>query len=1241
METAAIYIPTDRRQALLRGRPLPDREFGAALFADISGFTPLTETLARTLGPRRGAEELTRQLNRVYDALIDEVDRFGGSVISFSGDAILCWFHEADGQAALRAVTCALAMQTAMRPFAAVSLPNGAAAALAMKATVASGSTRRFVVGDPAIQLIDAVAGATVMRTATAEHLANKGEVLVDEATLRQLGNAFQPLEWRTAPETGERFARLADLPAAVAVAAPDYVNAEPLPDELAWAWLLPAVNERLQAGLGEFLPELRPAVALFLRFEGIDYEGDAEAGVQLDRFTRWVQAIIARYEGSLLALSIGDKGSYLHISFGAPVAHEDDPRRAVSAALELRALPDDLSFLRPLQIGISQGTFRAGAYGGMTRRTYGALGDDVNLAARLMQRAAPGEVLISGPIHRAVSAIFVCETLTPLQVKGKSEPVPVTRVLGRQHGRAAAEQYRTPLVGRAPELRQLLDGLEPILAGRFAGLLAVHGEPGVGKSRLLAEVRGQLEARRPVHWYVWPAEGILKQPLNALQYFLREYFEQTPDLPEDANKARFEGLLEGLLSHLRAQPAPGPELADELDRTRSFLGALAGGLHWPGSLYEQVEPRLRLENTLAASKALILAECLRQPVVVQFEDAQWLDDDSAAFLRLLTRNVRQFPLAVVLTTRYRDDGSRHVLTVDDDVLQAALDLNTLTPAGVQAMAAQTLGGPLRPDLAAFLAERTDGNPFFVEQLAMDLRERGLLTTVSAGADGLAPAFALTSQAQASELPVGINAVLVARLDRLAAQVKAIVQTASVLGQEFEVWVLSQMLRDDKGLVDRVRQAEAESIWSALSETRYLFRHALLRDAAYEMQLQARLRELHALAGAALETVYANDLASYAALLAYHWGRAGDPAREVKYSALAGEQALLISAFRDALRYFERALELVGAGQAAGEITATRLNYGLGEAHAGLGEVKAAVECLQRSLALAQAAGDRKGTADALSLLGGLLFALGEADQAVVQLNQALALAREIDDQTTVGITLSRLGRIARSRGDYRAAAESYELSLAIARVTDNPVRLADVQNSLGVMDLFSKSLPQARQRLQEAQAAFRTIGNRTGVLMTLGNLGMVASELDEFAEARQLYQEALALSNEIGDRRLQAALLDNLGDVSLRLGDDAEAARYFGESLALALDVGAVSAALLALAGIARLRVRAGRHAQAAEMLGLALHHPACDDETRQRGELALAELGTALPAEVLAAAQARGQARSLDEWAAELQAG
>src|SRR3989442_11029073 len=289
MEVLSAYVPMDRRQAMGCGGSIPDRARGAALFADVSGFTPLTEALSRALGPRRGVEELTGHLNQVYDALVNEVNRYVGSVIAFAGDAITCWF---DGDNGARATASALGMQAAMGPFSRVVLPDGKAVALSVKAAVATGPARRFIVGDPDLQFIDVMAGRTLARMATGAHLAAKGEVVVDFNTATNLAQTIPEADWRTAEDTAERFAVMRCL--SVPVAPQPWPAMATLEDTVVRPWLIQAVYERVRAGQGEFLTELRPAVALFIKFEGIDYDVDEAAAKKLNDFVSWVQRVLA-----------------------------------------------------------------------------------------------------------------------------------------------------------------------------------------------------------------------------------------------------------------------------------------------------------------------------------------------------------------------------------------------------------------------------------------------------------------------------------------------------------------------------------------------------------------------------------------------------------------------------------------------------------------------------------------------------------------------------------------------------------------------------------------------------------------------------------------------------------------------------------------------------------------------------------------------------------------------------------
>jgi predicted ATPase len=402
----------------------------------------------------------------------------------------------------------------------------------------------------------------------------------------------------------------------------------------------------------------------------------------------------------------------------------------------------------------------------------------------------------------------------------------------------------------------------------------------------------------------------------------------------------------------------------------------------------------------------------------------------------------------VLLASRYSDDGRPIRISVGEDVEVQAVDLHALTPEGISALAAHVLGEPIADDLTTFLAAKTNGNPFFVEQMALDLRERGLLvgdrvqdTGYSGSLEGIdelrngggaqrLETITYGLSPVPYEVPASITAVLIARLDRLAAPLKAVVQLAAVLGQEFDIHVLARMLPDDADVIAKVRQAEAETIWSASGDTRYRFRHSLLRDAAYDMQVYARLRELHARAGAAIEQIYGEALAGQIAELAYHYGQAEDTERERQYVALLGEQAFNLSAFREAISCFERALALTpedGTRRA-------RLTFQLARTVLLLNDHDQGRRLYEQSLALSEAAGDQAGVAAACYELATLVADRSASDAALSYLARALDLYRDMGDQTGQGRVLNRLGGLYIELGDAEQALASYEQALGLGQ---------------------------------------------------------------------------------------------------------------------------------------------------------------------------------------------------------------
>lgn len=464
-ETAMIYLPIDRRQALATGRELPSRAQGAALFADVSGFTPLTEALVAEMGRQRGVEELVRQLNRVFTALVAQVHMYHGSVIGFSGDAITCWFDEDTGEletptAALRALACALALQDAIRPFAELTTSGDQLISVGIKVAVAAGSVRRFLPGDPNRYVMEALAGSVLDSVALGEQLAQSGEVIVTLELADMLREQI-----RRGEERGdeERFVLVEELLLPIPQTPWPELPSEALDSAQARPWLLGSVFEQVSAGQSDFLSQLRPVTALFLHFAGIDYDGDEKAGERLDSLVRWVQESLSEQDGQLINLTIGDKGNYFYAVFGAPVALENDAARAVAVALQLRQPPGELAFINDVRLSLTRGLMRSGAYGSSTRRTYGAIGDATNMAARLMMAASEGEILSDESVFTEAQPEFEFEALAPLTVKGKEEALNVYRPLGPRSRAALLRE-----LDQLPPLLQTMVKTASILRSRF-----------------------------------------------------------------------------------------------------------------------------------------------------------------------------------------------------------------------------------------------------------------------------------------------------------------------------------------------------------------------------------------------------------------------------------------------------------------------------------------------------------------------------------------------------------------------------------------------------------------------------------------------------------------------------------------------------------------------------------------------------------------------------------------------------
>ncbi len=1210
------YLPQDRLASLTGGGgSLPDRTCGAALFADISGFTPLAEALTRSLGARRGPEELTRQLNLVYDVVIAEVQRFGGSVIGFSGDAITCWFDGDDGR---HATASALAMQLAMQPFASVPLPGGQAATLAMKVGVAAGAVRRFVAGDPAVQLLDVMAGETLVRMTTAQGLARQHEVVLDPVAAAALAELLVVSDWRA--EAGATFAVAARLDQLVPLIAPAPEREGGVAADRLRPWVLPPVYQRLVAQQGEFLTELRPAVVFFIRFTGIDYDGDEAAGAKLDAYIRWTQRRLADYDGYLLGLTIGDKGSYLYGAFGVPIAHEDNTRRALLALNELRNVPAELAFVRDLQLGLSAGTVCAGSYGGATRRTYGIMGDEVNLAARLMQHAAPGQLLVSGAVRQRAPAGFAWQELPPVHLKGKSGPVPVFALVGAGEaaaGRLHEPAYVLPMVGRTVEQALIEEQLTGALAGQ-GRVVQLVAEAGTGKSRLAAEILrrarqrgatvlvGQFQSYGTNTSYfawrsVWRAWFHLQdgQSLPVQTHLLEEALR---DMDQEA-VARAP-----LLAAVTQVPLPDNEL------TRAF------------------DPKLR-----KASLEALLMDCLRhrarrEPLFLLLEDLHWMDALSRELLEAVARTIASLPVFVLLTTRPPNPTEPR-----PDALPALPYFTEVPLVRLGAdEAAQLVGLKLRrlfgddavapPALVARLVTRAEGNPFYIEELLDYLGERGLRLDQPATWEQV-------------ELPSSLHSLILTRIDQLTENQQAALKVASVIGRVFRaamLWGAHPELGDPgrvRGDLDALRRLELTALDAPEPELVYLFKHVVTQEVAYESLSFATRARLHAQIGRFIETTFAGELAQQLDLLAFHFGRSNDTAKGCDYLRRAGEAAQAQYANAAAIDYYRQLLPRLGGGDKVDVLLR------LGQVLELVGSWKEAGEIYAGAAALAEAVGDRLRRARCRNATADLLRKQCQYAEASRWFEEARRGFVEQADEAGEAQALHGAGTLAAQQGDYPKARGFYEQSLALRRRQDDRPRIASLLSNLGILAQFAGEFTQSRALHEEALRLRRDLADRWAIANSLNNLALVLRDLGDRAGARTLLEESVALNRQVGDRWATANALSSLADVAVDQEDFATALDCLKNSLAVNLELGDRRAIAFLLEYFAKLGALQGRAVCALQLVGAAaalreaIGAPLSPAETVQQNQL-LDAVCTGLPAGDRAAAIAAG--RHLDMTAA-----
>ena len=912
---------------------------------------------------------------------------------------------------------------------------------------------------------------------------------------------------------------------------------------------------------------------------------------------------VIQRYEG-YIAQYLGDG---LLIYFGYPIAYEDAAQRAaytglgIIAAMETlnRRLHAEYGAQLAVRIGIHTGPVVVGEMGSGDRHENLALGETPNIASRLEGFAAPNTVVISATTAGLIARDFDCEDLGRHALKGLSESMSLARIVREVDMDEREEMASTgtaPLVGRDAERTLLFDCWEQSKSGQGQAVL-VRGEAGIGKSRLINEIR--------VH--------VIQENMMRITIRCSPYHRNTAFYPVVAH-------LERLLQFQR-EDSPERKIAklEQALKTYRFpdretlvlFATLLGLPRSDGMEPSQLPPEQQRRRTQTDLLAWLLEEAERRPLLCIWEDLHWIDPSSLEILNLLIDQIPTASLMTLMTCRLEFQppwGIRSHLT--------PITLTSLKPQDVEALATAVAGDkPLPTTILQQIVDKTDGVPLFVEELTRAVLESDVLRDTGSH-------YELTHPMEATTIPITLRDSLMARLDRLRTA-KNVAQLGAVIGRQFSYELMKALMdyeeRQLQNELDLLIRAELIHQRGQLPSTTYMFKHALVQEVAYESLLRRRRQYLHGVVAQAIEALNDTHTADQANLLAYHYARSLHQDKAITYALLAGDQAVRLHARAEARSYYEQALATarawgdtpdaqraqidamlkLAAVSASGadleqdqenllqaKMIAESLNdqprlaqvfYWLGRVHYARGESAVAATYAEQSLTIADALGDEVLAAPPINLLGrhyvaqgnvargsevlarnaeqmhrignmveeataaalaGLAYTwTGDFSQGFIYSNRGLDLAQQVENPFAEAAAYFFRGVAHLQRGVWAEAMADFDNGREVADAAGDSFRSYLIKAFAGEALIESRHLEQARVWLDDAIAFAQKIGTKFYLGVAKRNVAAALLALGELEQALEACQEAVQVADEAGELWNKARAYQLLVDIWCRLG--------------------------------------------------------------------------------------------------------
>lgn len=1200
LQAAKTYLP---RPVVLApqppGVPSGGMAQGTFLFVDVTGFTPLGERLSK-LG-QAGAERMTDIMNDLFFELVSVLNREGGTLLKFGGDALLALFDDPQlDVGALRAVHTAFEMQKTMAKFDAVEA-DGVVSPLLIKCGLSTGPYFSAHVGTERNMLF-VTTGHTVNAAELAEDAAEGGEVIAAETTFELVKSQVDATPRR---EGFLHLSAIANVPSYTSdhVTDPD----ADLPQEPAAAIaylvkrldrLTPYLADHLvprmvqNPGDVEIAPDHRPVTVMFVNYAGLSELIDTLGASQPELIVRKLQNyivqmahIVERYEGTLARMDQYAVGDRLVIFFGAPIAHEDDPLRTIHCALDMQhAMEESFASLTTVtgetfefqqRIGVNTGHLFAGNVGATDlRQEYTLMGDDINMAARLMAYAEWGTIFISDKTNAPTEFAFNTESKGAIKVKGKTIPVSAYRVVERRP--QVLEQIggvrgnEAPHIGRHDALQTIRQAAETTVAGR-GQIVVVTGDSGLGKTRLAREFKHHFH--EPVHWL--DAQG-LSFSEHVSYWLIAQLIYDVLGLTEEADSQTKYAVLRE-----RGRQLLGPSLAEEALPFIANLLDLDDASVWR---VKDLPPRARQKQTFWSVRQFFLALAEDQPTIIAIDDLHWADEASIIMLEDLLQISDQAPVMFYFIFRPMRDS--HAWQLRDHIetqyphRHIDVPIAPLMETDTMKLLQAHLPGAVfeQSDLQNILV-KVAGNPLYVEEVTRVLAEQGAVVPAPDNPGKWVVTNAITD----IDVPDSLHGAIIARMDRLSEDVRQALQMAAVIGRRFQLQLMRNVAGAESELDSWLAELERYDMIRALERSFYNFSDTLVQEVAYDSLLLQRRREFHKRIGETLEQTFADNLEANSETLAYHFSRSADADKAIKYLILAGASARERFANETALRYYDQVMSFledkaidqywetifevlkerqriysVLGKQSEREADLNRMLDLLNERNDTLrqadalneladfyqwtGKYEQALDAAHESLKLARQVGSDLEQADALHQMGVVQYYIGAYDEAGPALTEAAALRRSLEDPAGESWSELYLTMISFRSGNYSDALQHNMLALEAAEARQDWMLMGIHLNNAGRIHHRLGEYGTALNHFMRSLDLRGRVGDRTGEGFTLHGIGLVQVYLGRYADAQTAFQQSLDIRQQIEDERGQSYSVYGLGLAAKGLGQLAEA---------------------------------------------------------------------------------------------------